>query len=211
MLLSSALATGTVAMCAPLKEINDIRTSRSLKNKSVFNFLLLWFNYAMWSFYSAIQQSFDVVCMMYFMGLVASCGYCFYYILHVGSITTLKKIAYLYASNIAFVVLIVLYAQSGMHSIQYTNHIVGLLACTATICLAIFPLVMTPVIVETGSSPVSLPIYMANSANSLLWFAYGYSIHDPYTAISNLFAFVLSSMGLVILLSSGTLAVTDKY
>ena len=56
---------------------------------------------------------------------------------------------------------------------------------------------MSPVLIETGVSVISLPMYVTNAVNSLLWFAYGYSVKDPYTANANLFGFILSTIGIV--------------
>jgi hypothetical protein len=201
MVRSLALVTGVMMMFSPLKDMNEIRISNSLKNISIFNFLLLWLNYALWALYSSLMRSFDAICLMYFAGLIMSCCYCCFYMLHVHK-SSLFKVVKLYFAALTAVMLTVIYAQSGIHSEHYTNHIVGLLACLATVCLAGFPLLMSPIIAETGYLMVSIPIYMSNITNSFLWFAYGFSVNDPYTANANLFAFVLSSIGVVIVRSA---------
>ena len=201
MLLSLALMTSVCTIFVPLKDMNEMRTSGSLKNKSAFNFVLVWLNYALWAIYSSHLRSLDVVCGMYFMGLIASCGYCCYYIYFVKDRETKKKIAYLYLRSVMAVALVAIYSRSGIHSLHDTNHIVGLLACIATVCLAMFPLFMTPVVPEAAPSSVSMPIYLTNTTNFFLWFAYGYTIHDPYTTCSNLFAFLCSAVGIVIITS----------
>jgi hypothetical protein len=203
MLLRLALLSGLLTMLVPLKDMNDIRISGSLKNKSVFNYLLLWINYALWATYSSLLSPYDAICIMYFTGLIFSCGYCCYFILHVDK-TSIKRIASLYLASLLIMSITIIYIMSGVHSTIYTNEIVGLIACIATVCSAGFPLLMSPFIAETGAQMISIPIYMANAFNSFLWFVYGFSVSDHCTANSNLFAFVLSSIGVIATSSAAT-------